>query len=360
MSKTGAIAAGAALALALAALGARPAIAEETLRVGWCAKTMSAATAPFAIATKMRWFAQAGLKIELVPLPGSADCVKFVGTGELRYALPSIEPLAQFRPQGIAAKVFYTAYQGFTYGIAVPADSPIKTIKDLKGKTIGVTSIASGGTLVGRALVAEAGFDPDKDVSIVVAGEGSQTAALLRSRQVDAVSQFDTQFALIENAGIPMRRLDSSSMDHFPANGFIALEATLKARRAEAIGLAQGYAKGTIFAINNPEAAVRILWEVFPQTRPTGKDEATALREDVKTLQARIPSWKLDRGGVTHWGESNEPNYQAYLDFLLKWGVLKQPVKAGDVITGELLADIDAFDPAEIAAAARAYRYAQR
>jgi energy-coupling factor transporter ATP-binding protein EcfA2 len=69
---------------------------------------------------------------------------------------------------------FYTAYQGFTDGIAVPADSPINTIRDLKGKTIGVTSIASGGNLVGRALAAEAGFDPDKDVSIVVADEGAQ------------------------------------------------------------------------------------------------------------------------------------------------------------------------------------------
>jgi NitT/TauT family transport system substrate-binding protein len=145
-----------AAALALGVLAA-PAAAETTLRVGFCAKTVSAAAAPFAIAAKLGWFAAAGFTVELVPLPGSADCVKFVGTGELRYALPSIEPLGQFRPQGIAAKVFYTAYQGFTYGVAVPADSPIRTVKDLKGKTIGVTSIASGGTLVGRALVAEAG-----------------------------------------------------------------------------------------------------------------------------------------------------------------------------------------------------------
>ena len=44
-------------------------------------------------------------------------------------------------------------------------------------------------------------------------------------------------------------------------------------------GLARAYAKGTIFTIANPEAAVRIVYEVFPQTKPTGKDEATAVRE---------------------------------------------------------------------------------
>ncbi len=353
MKVTGTVAA-AALALGLAAL---PAAAETTLRVGWCAKTISAAAAPYAVAAKMGWFAASAIKVELVALPGSADCVKFVGTGELAYALPSVEPLAQFRPQGIAAKVFYTAYQGFVYGISVPADSPVKTIKDLRGKIIGVTSIASAGTLVARALVAENGFDPEKDVSIVVAGEGAQTAALLRSRQIDAVSQFDTQFTLVENAGIALRALPTPAIDRFPSNGLIALEERLKSHRAEAVALAQGYAKGTIFAINNPEAAVRMLWEVYPQTKSTGKDEASALRDDTKTIEARIANWKLEKAGVARWGESSEANYQAYLDFLLKWGVLKQAIKAGDVVTNALLAEIDDFQPADIAAAAKAYRH---
>jgi hypothetical protein len=41
--------------------------------------------------------------------------------------------------------------------------------------------------------------------------------------------------------------------------------------------VAQGYAKGTIFMIANPVAAVCILWEVFPQAKPASKDEETAL-----------------------------------------------------------------------------------
>jgi len=39
-----------------------------------------------------------------------------------------------------------------------------------------------GGVLVAKALVANAGLNPDKDVSFVVAGEGAQTAAVLRSK----------------------------------------------------------------------------------------------------------------------------------------------------------------------------------
>jgi NitT/TauT family transport system substrate-binding protein len=328
------------------------------VRVAWCARTVSSAAAPFAVATKMGWYAAAGIKVELVPLPGSTDCVKLVATRDVQYGLPSIEPVAIIRPQGVKIKNYYTAYQGNIYGIVVPADSPIKRFADLKGKRIGVTSMASAGVIIARALAATQGWNPDRDVSIVVVGEAAQTAALLRSGQIEALSQFDTQYALTENAGAKLRALDedNAAIARFPSNGFIALEETLATKRAEAVALAQGYAKGTIFAMANPEAAIRILWEVFPQTKATGKTEEEALKDDIKTLEARARNWPPQAGGVTKWGENSETNYAAYVDFLVKNGVLKEKVPAGDLITNELIDDINKFDAAAIAAMAKGYK----
>ena len=341
-------------AIAIAVAAAAPAKAETVVRVGWCARTVSSAAAPFAIANKMGWYGN--FKVELVPLPGSTDCVKSVATRDLPYSQPSIEPVAIIRPQGVKMKTFYTAYQGNIYGIAVPADSPIKTFADLRGKRIGVTSMASAGVIIARALAAMNGMDPDRDISIVVAGEAAQTAALLRSGQVDALSQFDTQYALTENAGAKLRMLDTAAIDRFPSNGVVALEETLANRRAEAVLIGQGYAKGTIFAINNPEAAIRILWEMFPQTKATGKTEADALRDDIKTLEARAAHWKLEGGGVTQWGENSPENYAAYLEFLVKNNIVKEKVDAKDLITNDLIADINKFDAAEIVAMAKNYK----
>jgi NitT/TauT family transport system substrate-binding protein len=345
------------LAVAVLAAHAVNTVAQTThVRVGWCAKTVSAAATPFALAMKMGWFKQEGIDIELVPLAGSADCTKTIVSKEILVALPSVEPLAIARAQGIKAKIFYTAYQGNIYGIAVPQESGIQKISDLKGKTIGVISMGSGGVPVAKALVATSGMNPDRDVTIVVAGEGAQTAAMLRGKQVDALSQFDTQYAMVENAGVKLRLLDTKEIDRFPSNGFLALEDTLKTRRQEAIGVARGYAKGTVFAITNPEAAVRILYEVFPQTKPTGKDEATAIRDDVKVLQARAVNWKLEKAGVKRWGENSEANYAAYADFMQKYGITKEKVDGKDLITNELIDDINKFDPAKVAAEAKGYK----
>jgi NitT/TauT family transport system substrate-binding protein len=339
------------LAFPLAATG------QTRIRVGTCARTLTAGVgSQFAVATKMGWFAQEGLDVEVVPLTGSTDCVKFVATREFLMTLPSMEPLAIGRQQGVRIKNFYTAYQTPGYAIAVPADSPIQKITDLRGKTIGVTNMASAGVIIARALAAASRLNPDTDINIVVAGEGAQPAALLRSKQIDALSQFDTQYALIENVGLKLRILDKRPIERFPSNGFIALEETIQSRAKELAGFGRAYAKGTIFTIVNPEAAVRMLYEVFPFTRPTGKDEATAIREDVHVLRARIPQLKLEPAGVRRWGETNETNLREYMDFLLKWGVLKQRVEAADLMTNELIGEINRFDADAIAKTAREYK----
>ena len=332
------------------------ALAEETVRVAWCARTISSAAAPYAVAQKMGWFAKDGIKLELVPLGGSSDCVKFLATRQVDYAGAGVEPVAIIRSQGAKMRIFYTYNQGFILAIAVPQDSPIKTFADLKGKSIGVIAMGAGGVPYARAVAASAGLNPDTDIRIVVAGEGAQTAALLRKGEVDALSQYDGQYAMVENAGIKLRLLVSAEMEHFPSNGLAALDETLRSKRKQAVALAQGFAKGTLFTLTNPEAAVRILWEMYPQTRPTSKDEATALKDELHILSVRMPKWRPEAGGVSKWGENSEKNFAAYLAFLEKWGVLKRSVPVTDVMTNDLIPEINDFDAAKVIAEAKAYK----
>ena len=336
---------------------AKPAGAAETLvKFGFCARTVTSAAAPFAVATKMGWYAAAGIKVQLVPVAGSTDCVKLVATGDLPYSLPSIEPLPAVIQQGIKAKIYYTAYQGNIYGIAVPKQSPIKSVRDLKGKKIGVASMASGGVPVARGLLAMNGLDPEKDAQIVVVGEAAQAAALLRSEQVSALSLYDTQYTLVETAGVPIRMLDSGPVARFPSNGFLVLEDKLQKDRAQAVALAKGYAMGTVFSIANPEAAVKILYEIYPYTKPSGKTDEQAIRDDVKTLLARAEHWRLEAGGVKRWGESSVKDFDAYQDFLVKWKVINAKVPVNELVTNELIDEVNKFDPAAIAAEAKAQR----
>src|SRR5215475_358505 len=69
---------------------------------------------------------------------------------------------------------------------AVKTDSPIKTIKDLKGKKIGYTNPRSTSQALARMLLQIAGYQPD-DAELVKTGGFGEGIAALDSGQVDVV-----------------------------------------------------------------------------------------------------------------------------------------------------------------------------
>ena len=346
------------LAASLVILAVGASASAENLRVGWCTKAVTSATSPWAIAMKLGWLDKAGLGITVIPTGGMSDCMRLVATRDYFLALSGLEALPTMREQGVKMRIMYTAYRNYIFGIKVPADSPIKAVADLKGKKIGVNSMSSNGVMVTRAMAVSAGLDPQKDINIVVIGEGAQAAAQLKNKQADAYSAFDTAYVLVENAGVPLRDLPNTDVEKFPSSGMYALEENITGKRKEMVELGRAFAMGQIFAMANPEAAVCILWEVFPQTKPTAIDEATALSNEVKLLNARAQSWSLDadKMGVKRWGESVGANYQAYYDWLAGQKVIKQKIDAKDVFTNELIDDINNFNAAEVVAAAKAYK----
>ena len=62
-----------------------PAMAETgPVKFGWGAPVISAAAAPFAVAQRMGWFEERGIRLEIVATPGSTDLTKLVATGDLK------------------------------------------------------------------------------------------------------------------------------------------------------------------------------------------------------------------------------------------------------------------------------------
>jgi len=89
----------------------------------------------------MGWFAQEGLDVEVVPLTGSTTASNSWARAN---SCDAAEHGAWHRPApGGEDQEFLHAYQTPGYAIAVPVDSPIQKLSDLKGKTIGVTNMAS-------------------------------------------------------------------------------------------------------------------------------------------------------------------------------------------------------------------------
>lgn len=329
------------------------AAAEEKLdkvRLGWCSQTLNATIAPVAVAQKMGWFKDRGIEVEVLSLNGSSDCARNVATGEVDAAFGAPEPVALLRSQGIDIKVFATGYRRNIFGLAVPESSDIKTYADMKGKTIGVTTMSSVGVVIARAVLENAGLNAQNDVKIVVSGPPAQSAALIRSGQVDLLSHWGTNYLLVERSGVPLRRIEDASISAFPANSFVGMQKKIEQDGDKLAALARGYFMGTAFALANPEKASDILYEMYPDIKPLSmSDEASRqLNVDLIAEEGRVKT--LEEGA--RWGQSEPQIYDSYMKWLHQWGLLKSAVTGAEILNVDLLEAINDFSEADVKKAA--------
>ncbi len=338
------------------AMGNQP---KEKVRILVASSVMYAPYSPYAVAQELGYFAEEGLNPELVLVPGSTDVAKQIGAGSGDVGVPSPEPVIIGRQDGsLKLKFFYSFYNTNIYSLAVTADSPIQSPSELRGKRIGVTSMGSGAVPMGKALLSVAGLDPEKDVTFVAIGEAAQAAAAIRNKQVDALSMWDAQYALIEVADptVKIRQFPNDAVAAYPSNSMVARDDYIQKYPKRLVGIGRATAKGTVFALENPRAAIQLMWKQYPDSKPAGKDEATALQEALKVFDARKPRWLLDSKAIKKWGYCDPAAFGGMGDFLLQQGLIKTKVPVEEYITNQFVDEMNNFDEAKIREQARNWK----
>jgi NitT/TauT family transport system substrate-binding protein len=75
----------------------------------------------------------------------------------------------------------------YSQNFAVKKDSPIKTVKDLKGKTLAINAVGGATDMAARVMLVKNGLTPDKDVRIIEASFGAMPA-MVRQGKIDVAS----------------------------------------------------------------------------------------------------------------------------------------------------------------------------
>lgn len=204
------VAAGCALG---ALVSATSAYAQQTIRVGW---TIPAEEAKYWMMRRPAEFPDIGktYKIEWVQFQGTAPMTQALAAGALDCATQGVLSLAQGAVSGnlkayIVAQHVYEKPGGFSVYWAVKDDSPIKTIADLKGKTMAINVLGSGIYGPMALLLKQNGVDPEKDIKLVELGFSLSEDAV-RSGRVDA-APMNQPFAARSEAKGGLRKLFSLS-----------------------------------------------------------------------------------------------------------------------------------------------------
>ncbi|MCZ7657587.1 MAG: ABC transporter substrate-binding protein [Xanthobacteraceae bacterium] len=175
--------------LAATALGVAQANAQQTIRVGW---TIPAEESKYWMMRRPDQFPAIGkdYKIEWVQFQGTAPMVQAMAAGALDCSTQGVLSMAQGAIQANLETYIVAQHVGerpgsFSVYWAVKEDSPIKTIADLKGKSVGTNVFGSGILGPMFLLLKKHGVDPQKDIKLVETGFPPSEDAIRQGR-VDA------------------------------------------------------------------------------------------------------------------------------------------------------------------------------
>lgn len=119
---------------------------------------------------------------------GSVQNVERVASGESDFTIAAADAVAAYRNDGGAdadrIRACARLYDDYMQ-LVVPADSPVHSAKDLKGRRVGVGERQSGVALVTQRLLKAAHLDMDEDVDAVRAGI-DRMPGLLSDGKLDA------------------------------------------------------------------------------------------------------------------------------------------------------------------------------
>jgi NitT/TauT family transport system substrate-binding protein len=337
--------------------GAGPASAQTKIRYLLTSPSPNVAEAAHSSVPEVLGFwKELGLDVEVSPFNGSTGATQVVISGSAQFTMASPEALLVGRQEGANIKGIYNHVREPIYTIAVVKDSPVQKLEDLKGKTIGVLSLSSGATAVAKAMLRGVGYDPEKDVKWLPIGLGPQSANALKTNQVDAIAMWDWAYAILENSGFQFRHFETPGTSKLLSLMVIANGDFLKANPSVDAKFAQGIAKGTLFTLTNPEAAVRIHWKKYPASKPTNVPEDQALREAVHVLQARLSKYKLEGRADPRFGAFTRDEWLSTRKFFFDVGVINKQPDVKEYFSNDLIDDINRFDKAAIVQKAESYR----
>jgi len=176
-----------------------------------------------------------GVDVNLLPSETSIPFVAFLQNGDADLVMLDSAQVLQAADAGLPIKVLYETHQFAPEGIVVTADSPIKSLADLKDVTVGM---ASDRDLITTVITLDSigeTLESANVTTVVVGDSGPVMAGALQNKTIDAFAGGSSDRSGIEAAGVQIRNITPAAVSRNPGNSFVAWGPTVDDKR-EVIG----------------------------------------------------------------------------------------------------------------------------
>ena len=332
--------------------------AKDVFTFAW-PSAINSGVAPLSFARQLGYFNAENLDVKVQVLTGSGVIIPQLLAGKIDAAYSSLEPLVISRQPGkpnFPLVFVYNLFPRSIWEFVVRKDSPIQTLADLKGKTVGELALSSGNIYMTRAILQDAGVSWS-DVKLQGVGTGVAAFEALRSGQIDVLNLFDTAHVRLEQSGTAIRRLAvPEKIQNLSSHGIQVTDEKLRRDAGQLEGFGRALTKGILACNANLPACVRAYWSNYPELRPTTGSETENLQREVEVLEVRMRNLLPPGSGTSRpYGAFSDEDWTKLIEALKTGGeVTETAIPLKTLYTNALVPSFNRFDAAEVEKQARA------
>lgn len=307
------------------------------------------------VAKELGFYEEENLEVKFVNSEGSGAAIQQMVAGQVDLGTPHSSAVLNAANRGNPMRYIYTYSTAPTFGLFVREDSPIRDVRDLIGKTVGITEEGGGEVAILSAVIKGLGRDPTRDIKMVAIGEGGPaTFQAIAGGQVDAWAGSYADLAVLTHTAagrLRIRDITPPEFQAFPAHGLSTTKKVLddSDKREAAVRLARALAKASLFCQTNWEACVQIIKKQNPEMfREEGLQrtimertrQITLVPEGKRFGEHNPEAWKL----FIEFQRATDPQFRLTADFL------------NEFLVYDYLDEINRFDKNRIIKMAQEYK----
>lgn len=167
------------LSAAALLLCAAPAPAADKIRIA--ISSLDVAFLSGGVALKRGLFKEEGLDAELIRMNANV-AITALATGDVDYTM-IFGTVVRAAVRGLPVKVLSSFMDSSTHTLI--ARPEFKSVKELRGKTLGVSSFGATADVAARMMFQKSGIDPEKDIKIIALGSDRARFSALKEGIVD-------------------------------------------------------------------------------------------------------------------------------------------------------------------------------
>ncbi|MBJ2329590.1 ABC transporter substrate-binding protein [Schaalia cardiffensis] len=248
-------------------------------------------------------------------------------SGEENFVIASGDEALVAASQGmdlVSVGAFYSHLPGV---VIVPASSPIHSLADLKGHSLGIPGEYGSSYFAALAAIQEAGLTTE---DVVLTSIGYTQRAAIAQGSVDAVLGFsNNDLVQMQVAGLDVRAIPLKEDTPLVAAAMITTREWAQAHPEATRALVQATSAGAALAVSDPEKALD-----STATRDESLSDTNTRATAKAVLEATIPLLKNSSDQVSPVQDAD--TWARMGDFLAKVpGLFQGPVDASKVMTNE-------------------------